>query len=285
MTSTDADRPIAVGVADKQHAALSFAAEEARLAGCDLRVVHAYTVPPGPPDALGAVYGVDLRGTFRESGREVLADAAGFLASQHGDVSLHRILRQGPAPLVLSRVAETSRMLVLGPDDGTPWYERLFQGRSSRALVSSASCPVVVVPDTWDARTHRRGVTLLLDSETVAHGPLRFAFEHATRHHDDLRIVHLGAGDALSDERVQWHDMERVIDSWSARYPKVSVETSVVIGRPDLARAESFERTGLLVLGRPHEHHLFASLHSSLVQSVIKKACCPVAAVDAHYDG
>lgn len=286
MTGPDAGRPVTVGVLDHQHGALAFAAEEARLAGCDVRVVHAYVVPPSPPQMMGTAYGFDIDASFRESGRQVLADATDLLAVRFEDVTVHAVLTRGPAPMVLTGTSATSRLLVLGPDDATPWYSRLFQSRVSRALITKAECPVVVVPDTWTARGSARGVTLLLDSETVAHGPLRFAFEHAARHHQVLHAIHVRAsGDADdADAAVPWHDMQRLIDSWRATYPHVWVDTRVVSGLADPATVGGFEHTSLLVLGRPHEHHAVASLHRSLARSVIGHADCPVAVVPADYD-
>ncbi|MCW2829694.1 MAG: hypothetical protein JWP31_386, partial [Aeromicrobium sp.] len=102
MMREDVGRPITVGVADKQHAALAFAAEEARLSNCELRVVHSYIVPPTPPQMMGSAYGFDIDASFRHSGREVLEDAGNFLASRYGDLVVHSVLEQGPASLILT---------------------------------------------------------------------------------------------------------------------------------------------------------------------------------------
>jgi nucleotide-binding universal stress UspA family protein len=280
---TGLSRPVTVGVADKQHAALSFAAEEARLAGCDVRVVHAYTVPPAPPQVVGSAYGIDIPGSFRETGREVLAEATEFLTSRYADVTVHPVLEQGSAPTVLTASSASSRLVVLGPDDAVPWYSRLFQSRVSRRLVDDALCPVVVVPDTWSARRSGTGVTLMLDARTTAHGLLRFAFEQASRHLDVLRILHVeptGSG----DEESPWHDMRRVLDAWQATYPRLLVDTELISGEPDLAMTESFEGTGLLVLGRPHGHHVVPAMDRSLARAVIQRASCPVAVVPPDHD-
>lgn len=284
MNRPDFGRPITIGVADKQHAALAFAAEEARLSDCDLRVVHSYIVPPSPPQVMGTAYGFDIDASFQESGREVLADATGFLSSQYGDLTVHPVLEQGPAPMVLTATSATSRLLVLGPDDTTPWYSRLFQSRVSRKLVQDALCPVVVVPDTWVARGAVKGVTLLLDGQTVAHGPLRYAFEQASRHHDVLLVIHVDEPGGSPAGSLPRQEMRRLVESWNATYPHVWVNSKEVVGDADLATVESFERTGLLVLGRPHEHHELASLHRSLVRAVIEHADCPVVVVPEDYD-
>lgn len=284
MTSTGGGPPIAVGVMDHQRGALAWAAEEAGRQDCGLCLVHAYTVPPAPPDMMGAAYGLDVSGTFRESGREVIAVAMDFLAARHPDPDLQRVLRQGAAPRVLRTVAETSRLLVIGPDDGTPWYGRLLRGRVARALVEDAPCPVVVVPDAWDGEGPG-GVTLLVDCRTVAHGPLRFAFDQASQRGATLRIVHLQAPDDAREPTVSWHDMGRLVESWSARYPHVRVETTVVAVAPDRGTIESYERTGLLVLGRRHEQGVLAWLRTSTAQSIVERAVCPVAVVPADHDG
>lgn len=284
MNRPDVGWPITVGVADKQHAALAFAAEEARLSDCDLRVVHSYIVPPSPPHVMEAAYGFDIDASFQESGREVLADATGFLSSQYGDLTVHPVLEQGPAAMVLTGASVTSRLLVLGPDDASPWYSRLFQSRVSRRLVQDAQCPVVVVPDTWTPRHVAKGVTLLLDGQTVAHGPLRYAFEQASRHHDVLHVIHVDEPGGSPSGSPPREEMRRLVESWSATYPHVWVNSKQVAGKADLSMVESSERTGLLVLGRPHEKYQIASLHRSLARAVIEHADCPVVVVPADYD-
>ena len=286
MTPHDHDRPIiTVGVAAREHAALAFAAEEAQLSGSDIRLVHAYTVPPSPPGAMAAVYGIDVDGSFRKDGLAVLADATAVMAAEHGGVVVHTVLKQGRAPRVLAEASASSRLVVLGPDDSRPWYSRLFVSRVSRTLVESAGCPVVVVPDSWDPQTRCGHVTLLIDCETVAHGPLRFAFEHAARHHQALRIIHLQESDGPDEGAVSWHDMTRLIESWSSRHPGVQHDVEVVRGSVAIETVKSFETTGLLVLGRPHEQHLVVAFRHSLARSVIEHADCPVAVVPADYDG
>lgn len=278
-------QPITVGVADEQRAALSFAAHEARWSDCDLQVVHAYTVPPAPPKAVAASWGVDVGTTFRESGRAVLADALAALTAQHVDIVVHPVLERGGASRVLTTLSKTSRLVVLGPDDGAPWYTRLFESRVSRKLAFAADCPVVVVPDSWGRGPRARGVTLLLDGMTLAHGPLHFAFEHAARHDDALHIVNLVSDGTDENGRVPWDDMLRLIESWNARYPDVVTDVHVVDGVADEQTVKPFEATGLLVLGRPPGTGVLASHHGSLARSVIEHADCPVAVVPLDYDG
>jgi len=276
--------PITVGVADEQRSALVFAAEAARLSGCDLQLVHAYTVPPAPPEFVGTAYGIDVGGTYRDAGRAVLESAAAMLVADHGDVVVHSVVKRGSAPRVLVATSEASRLLVLGADDCVPWYARLFESRVSRKLAESAVCPVVVVPDSWDPRHRTRGVTLLLDSETVAHGPLRFAFEQAALRGDQVRVVHFESAGGTEEGSVPWQDTVRLIESWSAQYPEVSTDVHVVAGVADVDTVEAFQSTGLLVLGRAHGAHSVVPFHGSLARAVIEHADCPVAVVPPGYD-
>ncbi len=285
MTHRHRGEPITVGVAAEQPAVLAFAAEEARLADCDIRLVRAYTVPPAPPTVVGSAYGIDVEGTFRDSGRAVLDEAAAVLAAGHSGIVVHRILERGGASHVLTAMSETSRLVVLGPDDTVPWYTRLFESRVSRKLAQAAACPVVVVPDSWGRAPRTRSVTLLLDGRTVAHGPLRFAFDHAARHQDVLTIVHLRGADGAGWDAPTSHDMTRLVESWRVRYPEVAAEVEAIDEFADLETVESFESTDVLVLGRPHHGRVPAPLHRSLARVVIEHADCAVAVVPPDHDG
>lgn len=284
MSDGDDCRPVTVGVADEQHAALMFAAAEADRIGCGLEIVHAYSVPPAPPDAMGAVYGVDIRASFRDAGRDVLAGAAGSVHDDYPELVTTSLLVQAPAAQALVERSMGARLVVLGPDDARPWYSRLFESRVSRRLANESSCPVVVVPDTWQVTAACRGVTLMLDSETVAHGPLRYAFRTADRYDVELRIVHIVSSDVAPPGSVAWTDMVALIDSWGARYPRVRVRTMQIDGLADLRTVESLEDTGVLVVGRPHERHVLDGLRRAFAEQVIDHASCPVAVVPAHHD-
>jgi nucleotide-binding universal stress UspA family protein len=154
----------------------------------------------------------------------------------------------------------------------------------ARKLADGAPCPVVVVPDAWTAQDDAQGVTLLLDGRSVADGPLRFAFEHAARHGAVLHVVHLRPADSPHADESSRAEARRLTDSCRATHPRVRVTTTVISGDADPATVSSLERTGLLVLGRPHEHRDVAALHRSLARSVIEHASCPVAIVPPDHD-
>lgn len=277
--------PITVGVAGRERPALAFAAREAALTGSVLRLVHAYTVPPAPPDFVAAAYGVDVEGTFRESGQAVLDAAHAFVAAAHEGVVVEEVLERGGAAGVLTAASRTSRLVVLGPDDSAPWYSRLFESRVARALAEGGACPVVVVPDEGEQRHRARGVTVVLDGMTVAHGALRVAFEHAARHGDTLQIVRLRSTEPSGDDQVPWHDMTRLVESWQAQHPEVGSQVRVVDGVADEETVEAYESTGLLVLARPEGSHRLALRHGSWPRAVIEHASCPVAVVPPDHEG
>ena len=286
-------RPVVVGVATPggEGAAVTFAADEARLSECGLRLVHAFTVPPGPPDAIADVYGVDVAGSFRDFGQAVL-DTASTVAcararARSSVLDVDTVLARGAAARVLTEQSSTARLVVLGPDECRPWFLRLFTSRVSRTLVGSARCPVVVVPDTWVARGPRDAVTLLVDGSTVAHGPFRFAFDHAARHDLPLHVVHLSEPGGAPRVAISWHDMSRLIETWGRRYPDVLTDVVVVRGRADADTVASLRSSGLLVLGRPHRQDLAATVHDSLARTMIRQAHGPVAVavVPGDHDG
>jgi nucleotide-binding universal stress UspA family protein len=246
--------------------------------------VHAYTVPPRPPTQLSAAYGLDIDAGFRQAGEDVVSRAAQFVRRTHPHLRVQQVVERGAAPGVLTEQSETSRLVVIGPDEARPWYVRLFESRVARHLANESSCPVLVVPDTWAAATQPEGVTLMLDAETTAHGPLRYAFEAAAHGDRNLRVVHLVPADGPYASTLNWHDMNRLIGSWQAIFPQVQIDVRSATGVADLASMDAEETTGLLVLGRPRTVGPIPGSSRSLARSVIEHADCPVAVVPPSYN-
>lgn len=275
------DFPVAVGVADRQTAAIDYARMEAERAGCGIKIVHAYTVPPS---AMGPIYGLDVSEAYRVAGQEVLAAAMRHLNETANTAPVECVLKRGFAPSVLESESRSSRLMIIGPDESKPWYIRLFEGRSARHLAEHTGCPIVVVPDTWEGSRNAAPIVVMVDGETTAHGPLSFGFQIASARHAELQVLHVVA-DIREDLDTQWQGIRRVVDSWYDAHPDVSGRSQVVTGEAHEQAIRAAGGASLLVLGRPHERHVSNKLVRSLAQEIIAEADCPVAVVPAGYRG
>jgi len=217
-----AERPIVVGVANGQHAALSYGVSRAEQRGCELRVVHAYYVPRSTIDA---VYAHDVAAGFEAAGHEVLDEARRFVESLNSSATVHFILTRGHASPVLLEESVRAAELVLGPDNAS-WVSRLFEGQVSQFVVTGSGCPVVVVPEGWTTSESRHGIILTIGDEPPAEGPLSYALESASSLKEPLQLIHVAPeGTTELENDVMRVNVSRLLEGWQHRYPRVKVET------------------------------------------------------------
>ncbi|RZS79997.1 nucleotide-binding universal stress UspA family protein [Motilibacter rhizosphaerae] len=136
-------------------AALSWAAEQARATGAQLRVVHAWTVPIPvgygfgpeilPPEA------AEQTGGMEEDAERVRAAVLAALEGSEGlDVDVR--VRQGHPAQVLLDEAGDADLVVVGRR-GTGGFAAAVMGSVSRYVSAHAHCPVVVVPHEQQVRS------------------------------------------------------------------------------------------------------------------------------------
>lgn len=277
--STDT-KPVAVGIVDKQPAALRFALHEAQQRGVELRVVHSV----GALTQAAAFY-VDARmcDDLRESGQKILDDAEHFMAQEPGAVINYVLSEAAPLSALKSEAAEAS-VLVIGVDD-ISWPERLLGGAIAAYLAKHSECPVVVVPEGIYIVPRTGGVVLALDGDTAAAGPLRFAFEEASGRGTSLQVLHsVPLGSSVADTDAVRANIAEVLAGWSERYPDVEVSLNFPVDDAEDACVRATKHSELVVVGRSHSHVPFG-LARPLATKVLKRAHCPVAVVPAGYPG
>jgi len=145
-------KAIVVGVdgSDTSHAALRWAAEEARLRHAPIVAVYAWSfIPPQPIGDPGmlAVPAGDLAGQLgAESGAagEVLADAVATAFADEPGVEIEQKLVEGDAGDALVAESRSAELVVVG-SHGRSGLKAALLGSVSRHVVSHAACPVVVV--------------------------------------------------------------------------------------------------------------------------------------------
>jgi nucleotide-binding universal stress UspA family protein len=135
-------REIVVGVSGSPASglALRWAAEEARLRGAPLRIVHTWEVPSGEAMVAGTA--------FREATeKEALERAMHWVETALGtqDVPGTVDIVEGPAAAVLVGRSRHAALLVVGTQESRGLH-RLITGSVSHFCVSHATCPVVAIP-------------------------------------------------------------------------------------------------------------------------------------------
>ncbi|MCW2790076.1 MAG: hypothetical protein JWP56_2379 [Aeromicrobium sp.] len=265
-------RPVVVGVAERDHAPLRFAIDEARRRGAPLRVLHCAAMPFEQME----MYVSEL--SCREmlaAGQRVLDEAAGLVREEAPDVPTeYELSTRTPVDLLVEEGA-TAQLLVIGIED-IPWCDRVLGGAVAGHLARLAPCPMVAVPQVRDDRSRHEGVVVALDCTRASDQLLRLAFDLA-RHRrcpaHALTVIPEGSTpDDIDDTRVV---LGEVLAGWREAYPEVRVQQHVVVGAPDEVCRTATQGAELVLVGRSRHH----GFRRPLAVSVLRHVACPVGVV------
>ncbi|AZQ40890.1 universal stress protein [Streptomyces cyaneochromogenes] len=137
---------VVVGVEDGEGSgtAVRFAFREARVRGCRLVAVHAWSTPFGAFTAPQAPPWYALE-AHRRPPEQVLDDALRGAAERYRDAPVSRRVIEGPARQALLEAASGADLLVVGARR-RQGHLGLQLGLINHAVLHHAPCPVVVVP-------------------------------------------------------------------------------------------------------------------------------------------
>ncbi len=259
-----------------------FAAREARRLGVGLQIV---SVVPGylPVGPLPMVPEANLQG-YAQHALDEAAVAARTELPGH-DVGCH--LLTGGRVEELVRAGSGAALLVLAGRD-LDRLNRLLAGATVPGVASRATCPVVVLPPTWDpCSTPSRRVVVGLKNLGHAADLIEDGFARAEELGAELVVLHAwrfgGRYDELvagSAEEVRWAtdrvaDLEMHLASPRDRHPCVHAVVRVVHARAATALVDaSHEADRLLISRLAHGglvHHL-----GGVGRAVLRLAACPV---------
>ncbi|MFE3766054.1 universal stress protein [Streptomyces sp. NPDC059104] len=218
---------------------------------------------------------------------------------------------EGSVPEALRVIAAEAAptMLVMG-SRGRGGFATLLLGSNSRAVATTATCPVVVVPHAdRDAPPAGAGasagrVVLGLHAAETPEDVLHFAFAEAAARGTTVQVVSAYAvppgpnlvidspfqvippealaddGDAVPAEREMLRSQTQRLAPLRDRYPDVPVEQAAVPGDAAGRLVEASRTAALVVVGRHHPRRR-SLLMGSVAHAVLHHAHGPVAVVPA----
>ncbi len=287
------DHPVVVGVDGSESAlhAVRWAAREAANRSAPLRLVHVCDLAAvqrprrfAPP--------LDYHAAVMAQGRHWLTEASRAARHATSGLSVITDLRAGLPAEVLVAESRTAQLLVLG-SRGLGGFRAMVVGSVPVALSAHAHCPVVVMhSSTRDSAEPSGGpVVVGVDGSELSDAALTFAFEWAAAHGVPLLAVHTWLDVNMADAwttlpaTVDWDEVqaeeEKRLDErlspWRDKFAVVEVQAVVRRDRPDRALLEHAGGAGLIVVGS-HGRDAFAGMGvSSVSQTLLHHAECPVA--------
>jgi len=284
--------------------AVEWAADEAALRRCPLRIVHA--VAPWLYDRNVDPRLVSVREWLLAGGQDVVAaaveaararadglDVAGFDVT--GFEVNGEVVPGGAAKALLDRARETT-MIVLG-SHGVGTVAGLLLGSTALQVVSHTPVPAVLVRHVEPVP--RGEIAVGVDEPPIGEPALAFAFEEAALHGARLRAVHVwsdpgttGIGGSTplvyNPEQVAAEHTQRLKDAlatWREKYPEVEVVTEVVHGRPVRILSGVSARADLLVVGTRGRGGFAGLVLGSVSHGLLHHAHCPLAVVPSAHLG
>lgn len=279
---------------DGAKAALRWAADEASLRGCELRVVSAFSIPTTGDWVAGWTMGV-AQTMVIESTQAVLEEVKGNLAMTHPDVDVSIECVPPPAAAALLEGVREDDLIVVGAS-AHKGGAAFWLGSTPRSVVRRAPCPVVVVREA-DGPHRPERVVIGVDGSTTSDAALSWGVDEATLLGVPVVVVHaweypyaaieagvpLRAVDfAASQARdVMRVDAARVLErsvEMGRERARVTVEDQLVEG-PPASGLLSFVRDGdLLVIGT-RGRGLLSGGFGSTANAVLDRAHVPVAVI------
>ncbi len=284
----------AVDGSDASKTAAKWAANTAVKRGIPLRLVSSYSMPQFlyaegmvPPQELYE----DLEAETLEKIEEAKKVAVDFVPDV--DVS-HQIEEGSPIDMLLD-LSEQCTMIVMG-SRGLGGLSGMVMGSVSAAVVSHASCPVVVVrEDNHVTEETKYGpVVVGVDGSGVSQKAIENAFKEADARGAELIAVHTwmdmqvqASLAGLSAAQQQWQVVEEEqnallgqrLAGWQERFPDVKVTKVVTLDRPVRALADASEGAQLLVVGSHGRGGFKGMLLGSTSRALLQAAPCPMMVV------
>ncbi|MFE1383291.1 universal stress protein [Streptomyces sp. NPDC058740] len=276
---------IAVGLdgTEQAEAAAEWAAEEARLRGTGLCLVH---VPEPSPDVLVPLAS---REPVESWAQDLLArTAAGLRERWPGLAVTTRVLPSGTAAGLVA-VAEEAELLVLGSRalGGVAGY---LVGSVGMTVAGRVERPVVLVRAGDSAR--QGPVVAGVDVREPVDALLRFAFEEAALRRTAVEVVHAqelplyaSLGPAMVPDvrpavtpQVR-RSLDDLLDAWRATFPDVAATGRVVIGSAGQELVRSAADAALVVVGRRTRRSVLGGHIGSVSHAVMHHSHAPVALV------
>ncbi|PWI44721.1 universal stress protein [Streptomyces sp. ICBB 8177] len=313
-------RYVAVGYDGSPSAglALDWAADEAALRGCALRIGHAWehapdrvpgpAVPepapaptPGPampepdePQVPGPAVPQPAQppGASRQAVDSLLTEARERAAARHpGLDATTAVLTDSPVHGLL-RMSADAELLVVG-SRGQGRFVSLMLGSVSHAVATYAEVPVAVVrPGEAERPAETSGPVVIGVAPDEPPEPVMFAFAEAERRGVGLEAVrswtypqvypgHRGVSPAeeARRDREEAEDLDKALADGRASHPDVRVTTSVGLAEPAAALVAASRRAGLVVVGARRKRGRMSMPLGIVSQRVLHHGLCPVIVV------
>ncbi|MGX1158381.1 nucleotide-binding universal stress UspA family protein [Streptomyces albogriseolus] len=273
------DDTVIVGVdgSSSSLAAADVAAEEARLRGARLRIVHAFT---RPADLDPMIHGV-------------LAETEQRIHERVPGLEITRTVVSGDALTVLGTESRHAVLTVLGRR-GRSLFGDLLLGSTAMQLAAHGHGPLMVMRGRPDPRGP---VLLAADGSPAGNAAASFAFTEAELRGAPLTAMHVwntwseptpyeAPGDPLSvvvdlDQLELRHRrlLEDAMRPWMAAHPEVVVQPRLERGRVRQALLEATREAQLVVAGARGHGGVAGMLLGSVSQALLHHADCPVTVV------
>ncbi|HEU5035738.1 MAG TPA: universal stress protein [Nocardioides sp.] len=281
---------IVVGVdgSDTSDRAVDWAAEQARLEGRDLTLVHATGAVGAASllwlDQTGLDSDLAMDGV-RRSAEELLAAAGDRVAATAPDVTVRGVVAELDARDALLELASEAAMVVVGSRGRGP-VKSLLLGSVAHALSRAPACPVVVLRPV-DESVVRRGIVVGVDESGTSTAALAFAYRLASLRQRPLRVVHViwdarkSTGEVGPDE--EGYDAERrvlaeTLAGMAEQYPDVAAEPVLARGMVDRVLVRLAEEVELVAVGM-HQRGPIAGLVRGRTASIVTEQSSGTVAV------
>ncbi len=274
--------------------AVRWAANTAVKRDVPLRLASSYTMPQFLY-AEGMVPPQELYDDLQRETLRKIEDAREIALSVGPDLKIGHVVAEGSPIDMLLDMSREYGMIVMG-SRGLGGLSGMVLGSVSGAVVSHASCPVVVVRDDNNVSedTKYGPVVVGVDGSEVSRRATEVAFEEAQARGCELIAVHTWidsqmqapvAGFSISDERWEAVEQEKseflenYLHEFAQAYPDVQVRKIITQDRPVRALTEAAEGAQLLITGSHGRGGFKGMLLGSTSRALLQSAPCPMMVV------
>lgn len=290
MASTNEFIVAGVDGSEAAYDAAVWAAEEAARRHCQLKLVHAYSIPVVQEYPDYNPFPNDLGPILRDEGQRMAGRVSVDLRRSFTDLPIRvEVVNEQPT-IALRRHSIGAALTVVGSDHVNRFHGVML-GSVALAVASSNTAPVAVIHGGQVQRT-TGPVVVGVDGTHTSDAAVAFAFQDAAVRGTSLLAVHVWNDisvpvshrmrDVMDPARIEQEEQTLLAErtaGWADKYPDVQVQRIVVEGRSVAQLLERSAEAQLLVVGSHGRGGFTGMLLGSTSHSLIIHGTCPVVVV------